>query len=145
MNNITPKLVLIYFINTIYGYHTTTRTLHRNLFKSKNTLQVLPTSFTIAVGDYAAEIEKATGTELYGPIMRAGVILFISGFISAFIAAFIISKSDSWDGLVEEFDRGKEAQLIDMNTSSNDQNEKNKSKESSGGENVSDEIKNLDF
>lgn len=68
-------------------------------------------TITIAVGDYAVEIEKATGTEIYGPIMKAGVFLFISGFISAFIAAFIISKSNSWEGLAEEFDSGKEAQL----------------------------------
>ena len=55
-------------------------------------------SFFISVGDYAAEIEQATGTEIYGPIMRAGIFIFISGFISAFLAAFIVSKSDSWEG-----------------------------------------------
>lgn len=73
-------------------------------------------SLTIAVGDYAGEIEKATGTEIYGPIMRAGVFIFVSGFVSAFIAAFIVSKSDSWEGLAEEFDRGKESQLVDLPT-----------------------------
>ena len=73
--------------------------------------QFLSNTFSVTVGDYAAEIEKATGTEIYGPIMQAGVFLFISGFISAFIAAFIISKSNSWEGLAEEFEAGKQAQL----------------------------------
>ena len=46
--------------------------------------------------------------------MKAGVFIFISGFISAFLAAFIIAKSDSWEGLADEFEEGKKAQLLDM-------------------------------
>jgi hypothetical protein len=83
----------------------------------------IPASFTrrnmivdhsalIAVGDYAAEIEKAVGTEVYTPIFKAGLFLFVSGIVSAFVAAFIISKSDSWEGLNDEFERGKESKLI---------------------------------
>ena len=71
-------------------------------------------SVLIAVGDYASEIENAVGTEIYSPIFKAGLILFASGLISAFIAAFIISKSDSWEELGNEFERGKIAQLIDL-------------------------------
>jgi hypothetical protein len=120
-------------------------------YTNRNQLRTTPSSLSshsdlfsfsslVAVGDYAVEIEKATGTEIYGPIMRAGVFIFISGFISAFLAAFIVSKADSWEGtpncnvnppnptliftpelfhepetgLSEEFERGKEAQLVDM-------------------------------
>ena len=53
----------------------------------------------VAVGDYAAEIEGAVGEEIYGPIFKAGIFIFLSGFISAFIAAAIISKSESWEDL----------------------------------------------
>ena len=70
-------------------------------------------SIIVAVGDYAAEIEAATvGTEVYTPIFQAGLFIFLSGFISAIIAAFIISKSNSWDDIENEFQLGKEAQLI---------------------------------
>ena len=50
-------------------------------------------SFLVAMGDYAAEIEKnVVGEEVYGPIFKAGLFLFLSGLISAFVSAFIISK-----------------------------------------------------
>jgi hypothetical protein len=68
----------------------------------------------IAVGDYAAEIEKAVGEEIYSPIFKSGLVLFGSGLISAFIAAFIVSKSDSWAELGDEFERGKIKQLIEL-------------------------------
>lgn len=70
-------------------------------------------SFLIAVGDYAAEIEKATvGEEVYAPIFRAGIFLFTSGLVSAAVAAFIISKADSWEDLGQEFEEGKKDKLI---------------------------------
>ena len=70
-----------------------------------------------AVLDYSAEIESSVGTEVYTPIFQAGLSLFASGILAAFMAAFIISKSDSWEELGNEFERGKETQLIasDMN------------------------------
>jgi hypothetical protein len=74
----------------------------------------LSSSYVSVVADYAAEIENSVGTEIYAPIMKAGVFIFASGFISCFLAAFIVSKSDTWAGLEEEFQAGKEAQLIDM-------------------------------
>ena len=76
--------------------------------------ELMSTTTLIALGDYAAEIEQATGSEIYGPIMKAGVFIFVSGFLSAFLAGFIISQSNSWEGLMEEFDEGKEAQLLNM-------------------------------
>lgn len=68
----------------------------------------------IAVGDYAAEIEKGVGEEIYAPIFKSGLVLFGSGLISAFMAAAIIAKSDSWEELGLEFERGKVAQLIEL-------------------------------
>ena len=68
----------------------------------------------VAVGgaDYASEIENAVGEEIYGPIFKAGVFLFVSGVVAAFGVAFIVSKSDSWNDLQDEFDVGKQKQLI---------------------------------
>jgi hypothetical protein len=64
--------------------------------------------------DYSAEIENAVGTEIYTPIFKAGLGLFASGILAAVAAAFIISKADTYDGLAEEFERGKVKQLISM-------------------------------
>ena len=72
------------------------------------------TTALIAVGDYAAEIENAVGEEIYSPIFKSGLLLFGSGVISAFIAAFIVSKSDAWDDLGNEFEQGKIKQLIEL-------------------------------
>ena len=70
-------------------------------------------SLLLTVGDYAAEIEKATvGEEVYLPIFRAGLLLFLSGVISAFIAAAIVTKSGTWESLKDEFDEGKRSQYI---------------------------------
>jgi hypothetical protein len=33
----------------------------------------------VAVGDYASEIEKGVGSEIYGPIFKAGLFIFASG------------------------------------------------------------------
>lgn len=71
-------------------------------------------SALLSVGDYAAEIEGAVGSEIYGPIFKAGLFIFVSGLVSAVIAAFLISKGGSWDDLEAEFDRGKQAQLIEV-------------------------------
>jgi len=72
------------------------------------------TSILVAVGDYAAEIEKTVvGEEIYGPIFRAGLFLFLSGLISAFVAALIISKAGSFESIVDEFEAGKRTQLIE--------------------------------
>lgn len=70
-------------------------------------------SALIAAGaDYASEIENAVGEEIYGPIFQAGIFLFLSGIVAAFGVAFIVSKSDAWDDLEEEYDAGKQKQLI---------------------------------
>lgn len=75
--------------------------------------EMLPELLLAAGMDYSAEIESATvGTEVYTPIFQAGLSLFASGILAAFVAAFIISKSDSWEELGNEFERGKEKQLI---------------------------------
>lgn len=91
-------------------------------------------SVLLNVGDYAAEIEKAVGEEIYGPIFKAGIFLFFSGIVSAFVAAAIISKSNSWEELGNEFERGKEAQLIALEELSDTKQEKNERPSSEGGE-----------
>lgn len=75
----------------------------------------MSSSHLIAVAaDYAAEIENAVGVEVYGPIFKAGIFIFISGIISSVVVAFIVTKSNSWEALEEEFTKGKEAQFIEM-------------------------------
>ena len=70
-------------------------------------------SLLLTVGDYAAEIEKSTvGEEVYGPIFRAGLFLFLSGVVSEFIVAAIVTKAGTWDSLKDEFDEGKRSQFI---------------------------------
>lgn len=71
-------------------------------------------SYVSVVADYAAEIENSVGTEIYGPIFKAGIFIFGSGFISCFIAAFIVTQAGSWESIENEFTAGKEAQLISM-------------------------------
>ena len=82
-------------------------------------LHILPEASLLvsAALDYSAEIEQSVGTEVYTPIFKAGLGLFASGILAAFTAAFIISKADSFGDLADEFERGKETQLIasDMN------------------------------
>eukprot|EP00607_Mallomonas_marina_P007476 CAMPEP_0182416798 /NCGR_PEP_ID=MMETSP1167-20130531/1157_1 /TAXON_ID=2988 /ORGANISM="Mallomonas Sp, Strain CCMP3275" /LENGTH=153 /DNA_ID=CAMNT_0024589875 /DNA_START=64 /DNA_END=525 /DNA_ORIENTATION=+ len=74
------------------------------------------TSTVLAVGDFAAEIEGAVGSEIYAPIFRAGLFIVLSGFISAAIAGIIVNSADSWEELSMEFERGKEAQLTPVDT-----------------------------
>lgn len=71
-----------------------------------------PSLLLSAVLDYSAEIEASVGTEIYSPIFKAGLTLFASGILAAVAAAFIISKADTYGDLVDEFERGKEGQLI---------------------------------
>jgi hypothetical protein len=101
-------------------------------------------STLIAVGDYATEIENAVGTEIYTPIFKAGLFLFLSGLISAFIAAFIISKSNSWDDLNDEFERGKESQLI-VSELLNPSDDKSEVPTTAVSSNVLQEVQDLDL
>lgn len=64
-----------------------------------------------ASADYASEIEGSVGSEIYGPIFKAGLFIFVSGFVSAFAVAAIVTQSGTWDALEEEFQAGKESQL----------------------------------
>ncbi len=105
---------------------------------------LLPTSELITVGDYAAELERAVGPEIYTPIFRAGLFLFVSGIASALVAAFIISNSDSWDDIETEFQAGKEAQLISNDFENAPINEQKKKLERSGENLVENELKNID-
>jgi len=110
----------------------------------------------LAAGDYASEIEGAVGEEIYSPIFKSGLVLFGSGIISAVLAAFIISKSNSWEELGNEFERGKQNQLIDsaapgaINTGGRAEMaaqklEASKQSSSDGSGGVLDEIKALDL
>ena len=70
--------------------------------------------------------------------MKAGVLIFVCGFISAFLAAFIASKSDAWNGLAQEFEEGKKAQLVDMDTVEGKSTQPSSSSVSSNTNNVID-------
>ena len=72
----------------------------------------------LKVGDYASEITNAVGSEIYGPIFKAGLFLIVSGIFSAGIVSTIISKSDTWNDLGDEFERGKQSQLTSMSSNS---------------------------
>lgn len=74
---------------------------------NSNWIDHIDSQLLLAVGDYATEIENSVGSEIYAPIFKAGLFIFISGLVSAFLAAFIVSKADSWDGLEEEFQLGR--------------------------------------
>jgi hypothetical protein len=76
----------------------------------------ISTTLVSVQADYAAEIENAVGEEIYGPIFKAGLFIFVSGLVSAGVVAFIVSNRDSWSELDQEIGRGKEAQLIDVVT-----------------------------
>ena len=112
---------------------------------TKRYLTTIDSSVLIAVGDYAAEIEKTVGTEVYTPIFRAGLFLFISGLISAFIAAFIISKANSWDDIYAEFERGKESKLIESELSPSKEKKTQPEEPSSSSSEVLQEVKDLDL
>ncbi len=89
---------------------------------SSSGLDAVP-SLLLTVGDYAAEIEKSTvGEEVYGPIFKAGLFLFLSGVISAFIAAAIVTKAGTWESLKDEFDEGKRSQYIYSELENREQN-----------------------
>jgi hypothetical protein len=77
-----------------------------------STLDHASTALVSLGADYASEIENAVGEEIFGPIFQAGIFLFVSGIVAALGVAFIVSKSDAWDDLEEEFDAGKKMQLI---------------------------------
>lgn len=61
--------------------------------------------------DYAAEIESvAVGPEIYGPIFRAGLWIFLSGIVSTFVVAVLITKDNLWGSLLENIQEGEELQ-----------------------------------
>lgn len=66
--------------------------------------------------DYASEIQSAVGPEIYGPIFKAGIFLFLSGFISSFIVAYMITKYNLWDSLASEFQEGEQLEGIRTST-----------------------------
>lgn len=116
------SLVLCLFSYQCYGFCHHHLHIRQNANKSSwassyNSKYILSSrqSFTILnVGDYAAEIENAAGSDITGPIFQAGFFLFVSGIFSSAIVAFIISKSNTWSQLSEEFDIGKQNSLIDI-------------------------------
>jgi hypothetical protein len=138
--------VLLVFLVIILEVSAFTTLPHRSHALSRKAM-IFDSSILIGVGDYAAEIEKAVGTEVYTPIFKAGIFLFLSGIISSFIAAFIISKSDSWEELNLEFERGKESKLItrEMDTPVAAMDASNVAVQVNSPDNVSQEIKDLDL
>jgi hypothetical protein len=96
----------------------TTPKLQHSAFKQLKTSKLYSfnhasTYFISIAADYSAEIEKAVGTEIYSPIFKAGLFIFVSGIVSSFIAAYIVSSSDSWNDLENEFEKGRQAQYIE--------------------------------
>eukprot|EP00597_Dinobryon_sp_UTEXLB2267_P005163 CAMPEP_0170077916 /NCGR_PEP_ID=MMETSP0019_2-20121128/14614_1 /TAXON_ID=98059 /ORGANISM="Dinobryon sp., Strain UTEXLB2267" /LENGTH=169 /DNA_ID=CAMNT_0010290485 /DNA_START=10 /DNA_END=519 /DNA_ORIENTATION=- len=84
-------------------------------FLDGSNIGIMRSSQIIAVAaDYATEIENSVGSEIYGPIFKAGLFIFVSGIVSSLVVAFIVSNSNSWEALEDEFQRGKEAQFIEM-------------------------------
>ena len=135
LNILQVTLYVCVFLTTVNGFHTfalrkacvaptqtfaPTRTTIRQQSSTQLHSFTDATTALIAIGDYAAEIEKATGTEIYSPIFKSGLLLFASGLISAFIAAFIVAKSNSWEALGVEFDEGKMKQLIELDAAKGD-------------------------
>ena len=80
--------------------------------KLKSAFQCIPSSTALLAVDYVTEIQNAVGIEIYTPIFKAGLFLFVSGILSAAITALIINSADTWSELAEEIQLGKESQLI---------------------------------
>ena len=145
MHQVLPLLLLA---PTCLAFVTRPKLIHLRSVRSTTKRYLnIDSTVLIAVGDYAAEIEKTVGTEVYTPIFRAGLFLFISGLISAFIAAFIITKANSWDDIYAEFERGKESKLIESELSPSPE-KKTQSEEptaASSSSEVLQEVKDLDL
>ena len=96
--------------------------------------------------DFAAEIVESTVTDdIYGPIFKAGLFLFLSGIVSTTVAAFIVSKSNTWESLNEEFEAGKETQLIKMSESSIKEDIKIETSINQSNEQEKKDVKDLDL
>jgi hypothetical protein len=75
-------------------------------------------SFLLNVGDYAEEIEKAVGPEIYLPIFQAGLFLIFSGVIAATVVAVILSNPENMAAIVEDFEEAKKSQIKDLDIDS---------------------------
>lgn len=96
--------------------------------------------------DFATEIVESTVTDdIYGPIFKAGLFLFLSGIVSTIIAASIISKSNTWESLNAEFESGKENQLREMSQASINQEGKVETSVNQSDEQEKKDIKDLDL
>lgn len=119
-------ILLLVFVHVIWGFTLSTRLQTPSNRRRKQVLNASPSSWLdvssalVSVqADYAAEIENAVGEEIYGPIFKAGLFIFVSGLVSAGVVAFIVSNRDSWIDLDDELERGKEAQLIQKTSDEN--------------------------
>ena len=96
--------------------------------------------------DFATEIVESTVTDdIYGPIFKAGLFLFLSGIVSTIIAASIVSKSNTWESLNEEFEKGKENQLMQMSEASIKEEGKIETLVNQSNEQEKKDIKDLDL
>ena len=96
--------------------------------------------------DFATEIVESTVTdEIYGPIFKAGLFLFLSGIVSTIIAASIVSKANTWELLNEEFEKGKESQLIQMSEASIKEEVKIETSINQSNESEKKDVKDLDL
>ena len=114
---------------------------NNHLISNRNDITRLKVS-----ADFATEIVESTVTDdIYGPIFKAGLFLFLSGIVSTIIAASIVSKSNTWESLNEEFEKGKENQLMQMSEASIKEQGKIENSVNQSNEQEKKDIKDLDL
>jgi len=114
---------------------------NNHLISNRNDITRLKVS-----ADFATEIVESTVTDdIYGPIFKAGLFLFLSGIVSTIIAASIVSKSNTWELLNEEFEKGKENQLMQMSEASIKEEGKIETSFNQSNEQEKKDIKDLDL
>jgi hypothetical protein len=114
---------------------------NNHLISNRNDITRLKVS-----ADFATEIVESTVTDdIYGPIFKAGLFLFLSGIVSTIIAASIVSKSNTWESLNEEFEKGKENQLMQMSEASIKEEGKIETLVNQSNEQEKKDIKDLDL
>lgn len=136
-------LVLILTTLTLsYNVRINNRIINNRIInKKRNDITSLRVS-----ADFATEIVESTVTDdIYGPIFKAGLFLFLSGIVSTAVAAFIVSKSNTWESLNEEFETGKENQLTKMSESSTKDDIKIETSINQSNEQEKKDVKDLDL
>jgi hypothetical protein len=136
-------LIGLISLSLSYSINAKNRIIFNNnhLISNRNDITRLKVS-----ADFATEIVESTVTDdIYGPIFKAGLFLFLSGIVSTIIAASIVSKSNTWESLNEEFEKGKENQLMQMSEASIKEEGKIETLVNQSNEQEKKDIKDLDL